>query len=284
MFKALVVLCVVPVAASGATPGLQLTWSAPAGCPRQADIEAAIARLISDQQPETDVVASARVEGAWEVVLETEGRTRRLTGATCHSVSEAVVVVLALMIDPLAKIEDPLAPPPPSRQWSLGLWGTVDTHSLPAISPGAALAASVELGAGFDGELQVLGWLPQVKAVGEAGARVTLLTGAIGARRDFFFGPVAIGPVLALELGTQRGSSFGVSNPEVAWAFWAAGRAGLALSVKAGRFRFGVRAEAAVPFVKPSFLVGGVGEVHTAAPITARGAFTIEMLFSPRSR
>lgn len=280
----LLLLCFSP-GALAAVPGLTLTWSAPPGCPTARQVEEAVERQLSGATAEPPITVTGRVssaDGRWQVELRNSlGGERTLTGSTCSTVSSAAVVVVALMIDPLAVAETPVLETASPLRWSVGVWASADTHMLPALSPGAALSVGLGLPLGFGLELQGQAFLPQSTAT-SPGATLTLFTGALGARRDFEFGPFFFAPVLAFEAGALRGRSFGITDPAVNTAPWLAGRGGLALGFVWRFFRVGVRAEALVPITRPRFTADGVGELATPALIGARGAFTIELLFPPR--
>lgn len=282
---ALLVTMCFTLRALAAVPGLTLAWSAPAGCPTGRQVEDAVERQLSGATAEPPLTVTGRVasiDGRWQVELRnSQGGERTLTGATCATVSSAAVVVVALMIDPLAVAETPVLEAPSPLRWNLGVWASADTHMLPALSPGLGVSVGLSLPLGFGLELQGQAFLPQATAA-TPGATLTLVTGAVGARRDFDFGPFFVAPVLAFEGGALRGRSFGITDPAVNTALWAAGRGGVALGVGWRFVRVGVRAEAVVPLTLPRFTAGGVGALATPASIGARGAFTVELLFPPR--
>lgn len=269
-------------------PGLTLEWSAPPDCPSGQQVEASIARQLGGAKAEPPLTVTALVSvqnGTWQVELGNgQGGARTLTGQTCRAVASAAVVVVALMIDPLAVTEatpviEEAAPP---RPIFFGVWGGGDLSTLPKLSPGLAVHFGVALAAGFSLEIHAQGFLPQVTTQ-TPGATVTLFGGALGARRDFEAGPFFFAPLLALEAGALRGRSFGVSDPALNHAFWLAGRAGVALGLRFGVVRVGLRAEAVVPITRPRFIAEGVGELYTPPFISGRGGVTLELHFPPRS-
>lgn len=259
------------------------------GCPERAQVEAALGRLIQDTGADRPLEVEARITGraaSWQVQLSGAGGQRTLTGTSCRSVSEAAVVVIALMVDPLAVTDAPPVFEEPARPipFSVGVWALVDTHALPRPTPGTGLLASLGVGASFHLELQGQVFLRQLTTETEApGASLLLFTGALGARRDFEWGPFSLSPLLAVEAGALRAVSFGVTNPASSLALWVAPRAGAMAALTFGVFRIGLRAEAAVPLTRPRFVVENVGPLHTPAFITLRGALTLELTFPPRS-
>ena len=86
---------------------LTLDWTAPAGCPDAAWVEASVLRLLSTPPTEPlRVRAVVRPDAAgWQVDLRLEGAargTRRLRAASCESVARASALIVALALDPQA--------------------------------------------------------------------------------------------------------------------------------------------------------------------------------------
>lgn len=103
---------------------LDLTWTAPAGCPDRAWVLAGVTHLVTTAPPDTlRVTAVAHEEGdRWVVDLGMEGTTsgtRRLQAASCLSVARATALIVALALDPHAstlaagELGPPEPPPPP---------------------------------------------------------------------------------------------------------------------------------------------------------------------------
>jgi hypothetical protein len=91
-----------------AHPYVTLDFSAPDGCPQGAAIADAVGVLVSrvpEQPLEVSAVATQGDRGFF-VELTTPTGVRRLEGETCRAVAEALVVILALTIDPSARTED----------------------------------------------------------------------------------------------------------------------------------------------------------------------------------
>jgi hypothetical protein len=83
---------------------MELELQAPVACPRKEQIVAAVERLVhtSRATPLTARAVIAEDGGRFHVELASQNGQRRFEGATCRAVSEALVVILALMIDPEA--------------------------------------------------------------------------------------------------------------------------------------------------------------------------------------
>jgi hypothetical protein len=89
-----------------AEPALELQLDAPVGCPGQLAILAAASRL-AQKPPEAPLNARAKFTeeaGHWVLDVSLEQGQRRVTGDTCVAVAEALVVILALAVDPTAKL------------------------------------------------------------------------------------------------------------------------------------------------------------------------------------
>lgn len=93
---------------------LVLEWTAPAGCPDEAQMLEQIERRIGTV--DTDVRAEGVVEsvdGGFVVHLEIDASQRSLRGATCREVSDAAGLIIAMAIDPeLAGAPTPPDAPP----------------------------------------------------------------------------------------------------------------------------------------------------------------------------
>ena len=93
-------------AISNTPPGLSLDWVAPEGCATANEVVAAVMHLVSARGPALE--ASVRVTSepsGFTAELALGAGQRTLVGASCSEVTEAVVVILALAIDPDAPVE-----------------------------------------------------------------------------------------------------------------------------------------------------------------------------------
>ena len=106
--------------AARAQSSLDLAWHAPAGCPDQASVVAAVQGLVTTVPPEAlHVTATVHEEGErWTVALVLSGAasgTRTLRAKSCPAVARATALIVALALDPTAKLppEDAPAEPPP---------------------------------------------------------------------------------------------------------------------------------------------------------------------------
>ncbi len=112
-----------------------------------------------------------------------------------------------------------------------------------------------------------------------AGGRFDLLTGALGAQYLVVRGPFEVGPRLALEAGMLRGRAFGVEIPLDGRSLWIAGEAGASAFYRAGPLAFRLDSSAIVPFIRPEFVIEGLGSVHRPSPVGARVSLGAEVRF-----
>ncbi len=133
---------------------VNLTWTAPSGCPTKEDVVAEVDRLLgaSGARPAKPIQVSASVTkettGAFRVRLATPAaggpRTREVKGASCDAVANVTAVILALMVDPSAAIAvAPSAAPSPSATPAPPSDPTLSTP-LPAPSPVPTISTSAD--------------------------------------------------------------------------------------------------------------------------------------------
>lgn len=168
---ALAVLAVL-VWPGAARADLELTWSAPPGCPDRAAVIASVERAVGTTPPEALRVA-ARVraeEEQWVVDLELSGAasgTRSVRARTCRALARATALIVALALDPQARVpeeppEEPaplppappppppppappppaIAPPPPPRPFVFAAV-TGERSLLPGFAPGATFGGGI---------------------------------------------------------------------------------------------------------------------------------------------
>jgi hypothetical protein len=125
---AFVLLLCTAAFAAPASAGVELVWSAPPGCPREAAVRAEVERLVgrgARAGAEAPVHAAALVtydQRRWRATIAITGadaspRQREIEGETCAQVADAAAVIVALAIDPaagssLAAPPKPVASPP----------------------------------------------------------------------------------------------------------------------------------------------------------------------------
>ncbi|PCC68077.1 hypothetical protein SAMN02745121_04580 [Nannocystis exedens] len=113
------------VAAAEPPPGLALDWTAPPGCPDEAEVYARVIRRTGQEAADrASLTARATVReaapGRWALTLELTGATgggrRELSAPRCDELVEAAALVVAIAVDPRAALAGGAgvvpAPPP----------------------------------------------------------------------------------------------------------------------------------------------------------------------------
>lgn len=128
-------------------PGLELRWPTVAGCPTQAEVEAAVTRLVAGGAPRP-VAAEAALQRdiarRWTLRLtlrDADGaQTRVLTSARCQALGDAAAVILAVAAEPLAVATHvaPLVPAPPAPEPTTSGPRTVNDASVVGSGPASA--------------------------------------------------------------------------------------------------------------------------------------------------
>src|ERR1700734_4155731 len=99
--------------ALGDEEAVSLSWTAPTGCPTQtevlAQIRSAVGPAVSAHDPVHARAVVARGEretwqGALELSVGGQESTRQVEGETCRAVADAVVVMVALAVNPDAAL------------------------------------------------------------------------------------------------------------------------------------------------------------------------------------
>jgi hypothetical protein len=111
-------------------PGFELELQTLAECPSRADIVRAIQASVSARPAEPLSVSATIAEDGdrWTLSVEWNGAPRFVQGDSCDAVSRALVAIVALAVDPAARVSDP----------DLGNNG----GSLSGVAPAAAQPAS----------------------------------------------------------------------------------------------------------------------------------------------
>lgn len=278
---------------------LSFTWTAPPGCPDQAQVEAdtraMIARLPEDagEHPVDIDVAVGRGPGdAWQAVIHTQSGgvrgERTLRDPSCPALARAVALIVALTLnadlveaplEPPAPPPPPAAPPPPPPPapeparfasslvgFGFGLGLGMATGLLPNMAPGAAVHGLLTRGR-FGLELRAAAHLPQTRAIdgrpgGEArfvGATWALVA-CYGSALERRFGAASCA---GADLAWVRGKSRGIADPGAASGLWTR-----ALVSAVARMRLSTRGglrlslEGARAFRRPVYAVEGAGNVY----------------------
>lgn len=124
-FAVSTLLLVVPFTWAQTQAPFEIKWSAPADCPDGRHIRDEVLRLAGQQaEPAPHLKAEVTLRPdehkGWALDLQTEldgiRGERHLAGVSCHSLSEAAALTLALLLNPQARIEPAPESPPPRAQ------------------------------------------------------------------------------------------------------------------------------------------------------------------------
>jgi hypothetical protein len=161
-------------------------------------------------------------------------------------------------------------------------WSGLDTASLPQVAIAFGLqgafvygAQRFELGVAFRPASAAT-----VASRPATGGDVDLLTGSAGTCRVWGRAAIELGPCLAFEIGRLHASGFGVTSPGEASTLWAALEGGGVIGYRHfARLALVLRLGAAVPLVRPRFVLDNVGPVFQPPVVTARGSAGVEITF-----
>jgi hypothetical protein len=292
---------------------VHLEWVAPAECPSREEEAGAIARTIGTSKLEGAVdarVVVTQVGGEFhaEVSISASGATstRSLEGESCRAVADAAALIVALAANPDAAPTMPAATPPapvPAPGEPAATKPAETPGPLEAVRPyfveGSFLLDSASLpSTTYGGELAV-GWSPAHfdfeiggAFLGEASARLAatpsqganLWLAQIGARACYGFLDAVfdVGPCLGggVEWVVARGFGGAPDEPEDATAQAGFGSLGGRATLRiSNRFTLRVVGEAVVPFVRPTFVIGGGGPVFHLPAASFRAALGAEAHF-----
>jgi hypothetical protein len=288
---------------------LDLLWMVPSSCPdadaERTEIRRRVGAMDPAQMPER---ISAKVEihaepgGALLLTLRTSiGATtgeRFLTGHDCRQLSDAVALVLALLINPNAAAGDappppPLLPPPPPpiasaelaerAPFALGVEAVLAEGVLPNLAEGVAGGLSFQRG-GLVLAARGGGFFAQDQpAPVLAGARASfyLIEAALEICVRTWPGR-RLGATACLGGAIERlhGESSGVSSSGQASALWPEALARIMGHLRLGqRTRLRLGAEAHGLGSRPDLAIRGLGSVYRPPAVSMRASLGIDMLF-----
>jgi hypothetical protein len=264
---------------------------------KSADADPVQAHGVVSQQPGGRFAATVTLSSAGQ----TEERT--VEGESCHAVANAVVLIVALAVNPDASLAPAVAPvevPPPVVSPPIDAAPRVPVAWAPRYGVGAAASVLVDGGSlpklGLGGEI-ALSYRPgalELEAVGQAlGARATSVAnrpseGAsfwmlhAGARACYHVleGRFDLAPCLGVGAEWVFANGFGSVIPLDAVARLGVGSVGVkALFGLRDRLNLRVMIEGAAPVNRPTYFIDGAGLVYETAPIWVRGALGFEARF-----
>jgi hypothetical protein len=288
-----------PALADRLEGALDLQWQAAAGCPDRGAAASAIAELIGETaaHPRVRAPASVRVAiartsaGGFVARLSTssagQNGERELEGEDCGRVADAVVLIVAMMLDPVTAADRVNKTPADEDhlRFSIGALGAVDAGSLPAPSAGAGVGLGLHL-APFHGHVEGLAWIPRLALKGPvagSGGEIGLYTGALRACWDVFrdtAGELSLGPCAGAELGLSTGRGLNISHPARSSGLWSAATLAIRMQL-VGRsgFAFGFSVEGGAALHRPAYFIENYGEVFRASPVFGRAKMDMAWIF-----
>lgn len=244
--------------------GFELQWRAPAECPEGRQVRQEVLKLAGEHAPSSrhlraQALIRPEEHKGWALDLTTDldGVTgeRHLAGVSCQSLSEAVTLTLALLLNPEAQIETSPAPapaekvtPPPSNAkeigrpfpdpvWQVGALAGAQVGVLRDPSPWFGLSLgvavdrfSVRLLPGFTPPQDVSS---QVRP--GAGGRLWVASAAALGCYAVLNGWATLAPCWGANLTALHGHGWGVLEVREATVTWASAEVGLLARLPLGR-------------------------------------------------
>ena len=297
-----------------------LEWTAPRECPSKAEITARVGRLIgpAHRGAAADALRARTVvskddrggfHGEVSLAADPDAPARRIDGDSCEAVSEAIVLILAIAVDPDAAMaadtsrvadapSDAFATPAPSapaaadrpaasaasraRPFAVTGAGIVDSGLFGVMTPGAELAVGVRAPhVSFD---LAGSWLSSTRATlaqrPSEGTSASALQ--VGGRSCGAFGggPLTAGPCLGALLSVISAHGFGAAQLADRSTALLLGLAGARASYRlAPAAALVAELDAAIAAQRPTFVIDNAGAVARVPLATARLTAGVEMRF-----
>lgn len=298
----------------------QLVWTAPASCPAQQSVEAMLServgqdyRAIGDFHFEAEVTRVA--DDRWQLQLrfeqaaaQTGWEERRIEGATCSSVADAGVVVMALALErdgtesapalvaakpsespakprdsapPPRQPARPIAAAPPTVELGMAALALVDAGALPEVAFGVELGGQLRISRLVMRAAAL--WFPGVSHdVGEGrGGEFQLFGGALAGCYLVRELPLAAVGCAGFEAGALLGEGYGTELPKREASLWLGPTLDVGASARLARgVALTLRLGLVVPLNRESFVLEENEIVHQPDEVTFRGgvglSFTAE--------
>lgn len=290
-----------------ASPALaDFSWVAPAACPDAAIVRARIERRLGARLEVAGIsIDITRDRGQFVARLAVGDEVRSLTARRCDDLADAVAVIVARLAREHRGVEVAVAepaPPPPlptpehdlempavymrrlavahDPRWGGGmrLLGLSGIGAVPDVGLGAELAGFVRHDDAF-AELAVARWGNGGVFLHE-GAPAHVAVGLDLAMLRVGWGPARM-PIRvwgSTELGEMSGQGFQLGDPRVGSSRWVAIGAGFGVAwPMLPNARLVGSFEAAVPVLRPTFMLETGDLVYRPSPVTTRVAFGLEI-------
>jgi hypothetical protein len=278
---------------------LEIHWQGPPSCPRRAQFDAQLERLLSHANEErsrsvaqVEVVETEVEEFALRLTIEApHGHSERvLTVVTCAQAQHAAALLIASAMD-MADERAPASESEASRpelaaRYQLRVGVLVDSGSLPAGSVGPSLGLGIATRV-VRGWAEARYFIPRRARDTDSSlvADFDLFVGALGLARLWKVGPIALGPCVELEAGALRARAHGERDAHGQATLWLSSSAGAMLSYpRSGRrlAEVGLALLASIPWLRQPFALGAEAPFYTTGPTSVRAA--IWLAFDVRSK
>ena len=300
-------ICVAIVLALAAPARADFSWVAPAACPAADLVRARIERRLGAPLEVGGIaIAITREGGQFVARLAVGDQVRNLTARRCEDLADAVAVIVARLAREHRAVEvaaaepagPPPSPPPPEfdvempavymRRQALATqprWGggarllaLSGIGAVPEVGLGAEVAGFVRHDDAFF-ELAVARW-GTGGVVLHAGAPARVAVGLDLAMLRIGWGPERM-PIRVwggAELGDMRGQGYQLGDPRFGSGRWGAIGAGFGVAwPMLPNARLVGSFEAAVPVLRPTFMLDTGDVVYRPSPLTTRVAFGLEV-------
>jgi hypothetical protein len=221
-------ICVSPAARASALDGVpvELTFSAPAGCPERDDVLRAMrAQLPAGFRTSTRLRARAQVLAHsahdFELVIEYSADAgaqdvRRVRGESCEAAADAAALLLSLALIPSPAPEPPprAAPQPIATHNEIGVVGVLDSALMPKSAFGGGLQFGISFGA-WRVKLSVLQWGTGQAERGTVHVQFDYWSAGVGLCYLVGWPALQTGPCAQLELGRMTGYADNVVGPRI---------------------------------------------------------------------
>jgi len=291
-----------------ASPAVAVTWDGP--CDASDRVVAGVNRMVGPREG-APLSAQLRVRSTargFSVELRTDQQgeigTRRFDAPTCDKLAEATVLILVVLFAPVETAESvasalegegasrpaatTAAAPPPRQDARDALvrgphWSFVFGPRVGAglgVLPAPSLFASVEAGVArgrFRLAAAGTAW-PERNTTGDREGVGAIALRDAGLRACFQTTSRAphLDGCLVAEAGAFAGHGVGIAHPKSSSPFWAAAGPGIALRTE-GVLASSLSLDTPIALARPSFQVGGIGEVFKPAVVSVRVAVSVDL-------
>jgi hypothetical protein len=223
MRLALIALCALAVDAAASTPRHALRWTRAPGADGCTDadalsaaVEARLGRNVFVRGEKPAITIEGQVSPGWHVTIavrDAQGvaigeRVLDEPSLDCRALDEALVLVIALIIDPNAALREPPAPAKPREPWRFSAGASLlgGAGRLPGAAVGGSARFAIDPPAVPRIEARGTWWVPDETVEVNQGGRFTAIAAALTVR--FELGTLDLGAGFEATRLTARGIGF----------------------------------------------------------------------------